>query len=290
MRKHPAAPILKLLILSLVLTPAIARSQETGSSPVHWAYSAYFGTGWYSVAGDRDVYVVRMTPRWTLKEPSLDADGGRSIGIYVKSPVSVGLDTFDYNDPADAVDIDNVSFLSVNPGIDIEVPINDIWTLRPYASIGYGQELGGSDSAWAYWAGVKSRLAFRSGKLNWRLINLLGFVGYTPDEGPSDTIWPAMAGLEFDYPVGKPRGDADQLLLHWHVAYSVFGDSLNFTDTPTVNWDITDQLEIGAAIGRRDSPIRIWFMKFDRLGLGYRASSSGDLKGIMFVFRSMFDE
>jgi len=290
MQKHLTAPTLGLLAASLVLMPTTGETQETGPSPVHWAYSAYFGTGWYSVAGDRDVFVVRMTPRWTLKEPSLDADGGRRLGIYVKAPISVGLDTFEYDAPLGAADIENVSFLSVNPGVDIEIPINRIWSLRPYASIGYGQELGGSDSAWTYWAGVKSRLAFRSGKLNWRLINLLGIVGYKPDEGPSDSIWPAMAGLEFDYPVGQPRDDADQKLLHWHLAYTVIGDDLTFSGNPTVNRDITDQWEFGAAIGREDSPIRIWFMKFNRLGLGYRTSSNGDLKGVVFVFRSMFDE
>ena len=48
--------------------------------------------------------------------------------------------------------------------------------------------------------------------------------------------------------------------------------------------------ELGAALGGRDSPIQIWFMKFDRLGLGYRTSSNGDLRGITFVFRSKFDE
>jgi len=99
-----------------------------------------------------------------------------------------------------------------------------------------------------------------------------------------------MAGLEFDYPVGQPQDDADQKLLHWHLAYTMIGDDLTFSGNPTVNRNITDQWEFGAAIGREDSPIRIWFMKFNRLGLGYRTSSNGDLKGVMFVFRSMFDE
>ena len=288
MRKVPTAPTLMLLLGTLLL-PAAAVAQETPPASVHWAYSAYFGTGWYRVSGDRDVFVVRMTPRWTWSEPSLDGPGKRKIGLYFKTPVSVGLDRFDYDDVLGAAELDNVSFLSVNPGIDIEIPINDIWSLRPYASVGYGQELDGSDSAWTYWAGVKSRVSFQSGKLNWRLLNQVGFVGYTPNEGPDDTIWPVMAGLEFDYPLGKPRDDGDQLLLHWYGTYTLFGNDLEFTGNPTVDTEITDQWEIGAAIGRRDSRIPIWFLNFDMLGLGYRTSSNGDLKGITFVFRSMFD-
>jgi len=283
-------PIWTLLAASLVLAPATGEPQETGPSPVHWAYSAYFGTGWYSVSGDRDVYVVRMTARWTLSEPTLDADGNRSVGIYLKAPVSVGLDDFSYDDVIGAAEVDNVSFLSLNPGIDIEVPINSKWSLRPYASIGYGQAFDSSDSAWSYWGGIKSRLDLHSGRFNWRLLNQVGFVGYTPDEGPSDSFWPVMAGFEFDYPVGAERDDGERLLLHWHATYSVFADDLEFSGNPTVDQSITDQWEIGAAIGRRESPIKIWFLNFDRLGLGYRTSSNGDLKGITFVFRSEFDQ
>jgi hypothetical protein len=47
---------------------------------------------------------------------------------------------------------------------------------------------------------------------------------------------------------------------------------------------------LGLALGKRDEPTDIWFLKFDRLGLGFRASSNGDLKGITFIARSLFDE
>ena len=290
MQKHFTAPILGLLAASLVLMPMTGETQETVPGPVHWAYSAYFGTGWYQVTGDRDVFVVRMTPRWTWSDASLDADGSRAFGVQFKIPVSVGLDQFAFDDALDAVNVDNVSFLSVNPGIDIEIPINSVWSLRPYASIGHGQALGSSESAWTYWGGIKSRVEFRSGKFNWRLLNQVGLVGYTPNKGPSDSFSPLMAGFEFDHPMRSSADNSQQLLLYWHASYTVFGDDLVFSGNPTVNRDITDQWEIGAAIGREDSPIRIWFMKFNRLGLGYRTSSNGDLKGIAFVFRSMFDE
>ncbi len=290
MQRFLTAPILGLLAVSLVLLPATGAAQETGPSPVHWAYSAYFGSGWYRVSGDRDVFVVRMTPRWTWSDASLDANGSRAIGTYFKLPVSVGLDQFEFDDALDAVDVDNVSFLSINPGVDVEIPINDVWSLRPYVSIGHGQALGSSESAWTYWGGVKSRFELHSGKFNWRLLNQIGFVGYTPNTGPSDSFWPLMAGFEFDYPVASADDPGRQMLLHWHASYTVFGDDLEFSGNPTVNRSISDQWELSAALGRRDSPIRIWFLNFDRLGLGYRSSSNGDLKGITFVFRSMFDE
>lgn len=289
MRGALTAPIVKLLAACLLL-PTLGFAQEPAPASVHWAYSAYFGSGWYRVVGDRDVFVVRMTARWHQSEASIDSDGNRTLGYHWKFPVSLGLDSFDYDDPLGAADLDNVAFLSVNPGIDIEIPVNSTWSLRPYASIGYGEELGGGQSAWTYWAGLKSRFSFQAGRLDWHLLNQVGFVGYTPSDGPDDTIWPVMAGLEFDYPLGEPTDDRDQTLLHWYGSYTVFGNDLEFTGDPTTNIDITDQWEVGAAIGRRNSPISIWFLNFDRLGLGYRVSSNGELKGVTFVFRSFFDE
>ena len=121
-------------LLSLTMVSVAANGQEEPSTGIHWAYSAYFGTGWYSVGPDRDVFVFRVTPGWQLQETSIDA-----------------------------VDFDNVAFLSANPGVDIEIPVNRIWWLRPYASLGYGTALNGSESAPSYWAGVKSRVTLHSG-------------------------------------------------------------------------------------------------------------------------------
>jgi len=281
--------VLKLIAVTL-LWPAAAIGQEPPAASIHWAYSAYFGTGWYRVEDDRDVYVVRMTPRWALSEPSFDGPGKRSVGIYLKAPVTVGLDNFSYDDVIDAVDLDNVASMSINPGIDVEIPVNNIWSLRPYASVGYGHAFGSGESAWTYWGGIKSRVSFQAGKLNWGLLNQVGFVGYTPGEGSSDAIWPVMIGAEFDHPVGAARPNDDQTHLHWHATYTAFRDDLDFSGNPIVDRPVSDQWEFGVAIRRRDSPISIWFLDFDMLGLGYRLSSSGNLKGITFIFRSVFDE
>ena len=47
--------------------------------------------------------------------------------------------------------------------------------------------------------------------------------------------------------------------------------------------------ESGMSFRKAEGRIKILFLKFDRLGLAYRFSTSGDFKGISFVFRSTFD-
>lgn len=283
--------LLKLLsgLACLMLACAESGAQETTTDSIHWAYSSYFGSGWYTIGADQEAFVLRMTPRWEKQEASFSEDGERTIGIEFLFPITVGLDKFSLGDIPGAADPDNLASLSVTPAIDIIVPVTERWWLRPYAAIGWGFVLDGSESAWTYSTGVASRYTFEHGKLNWALVNSLSFVGSTPSNGPSDNFWPLMAGLEFDYPLGSLKLDDEQVLLAWHGTYTSFEGSLDvLLEDPTIE-PITDQWEFGVAFRKRNGRIKIGWFKFDRLGIGYRFSSSGDLKGIKFIFRSVFD-
>ena len=283
--------LLRLLILPvcLCLSFAESRAQETTNNAVHWAYSSYFGTGWYQVNGERDVFVLRMTPRWELREADFAEHGAKTIGIELSFPITLGLDKFDLDDIPGAVDPDNLASLSVTPGIDITVPISERWALRPYASLGWGSLLNGSESAWTYWGGVRSRYTFQNGNLDWALINSVAYVGFSPSAGSSQDFWPLMAGLEFDYPFGNHKMGGEQLFLSWHGMYTSFEDDLDMVLADGTIDPITDQWEFGLSFRQGKKRIKIWFLSFDRLGLAYRFSSSGDLKGISVVFRSMFE-
>ena len=280
---------MSLLALLSIFAGSLAHAQELDANSIHWAYSAYFGSGWYQVEGEQDVYVLRMTPRWTTREYAIDDFGNRDMGVKIKAPITAGLNTFDFEDLPGTVELENLASLSITPGVDLEIPITKRWLLRPFASLGWGTLLDGSESSWTYWGGIKSRYAFQSGKLGWALLNSVGFVGYSPSNGPSEAFWPLSIGLEFDYPVFGPTDEGDQLVFYWHANYTTFEDDVDFdADIGKVD-PITDQWEFAMALGKRDKPIKIWFMRFDRLGLGYRASSNGELKGINFVFRSLFE-
>jgi hypothetical protein len=285
----PDRTLTGLLVLSGLIGASPSSAQIQPPANVHWAYSAFFGTGWYSVEGDRDVFILRLTPEWELSESSLE-NGERQLGWYLRLPVSTGLDQFDVDELIEAVDLDNVSFLSINSTLEVEVPVNDVWALRPYASIGYGQVLNSSEYAWTYWAGIKSRVTLHAGPTStWHLINQVGYVGYTPGKGKDDSFWPAMAGLEVSHPVGRTADGSRRWLLHWKVGYTYFGDDVIFSRAPSAGQDITDEWEVGAGYGRRDGRIKIWFLSFDRLGIDYRTSSNGALSGITFFFRSAFE-
>ena len=268
---------------------SVAHAQDASAGSVHWAYSAYFGTGWYEIGDDRDVYTLRVMPRWTLREASLSEGGKRELGIEFRLAITAGVDSLTLEDIPGVIAPDNLAGLSATPGIDITVPITDRWTLRPYASIGWGKLLNNSESAWTYWAGIKSRYTFSRGKLDWALVNSFGYVGYTSNLGPSEEFWPLMAGLEFDLPFGDYRVDDEPLLISWHGLYTTFENDLNLDIIGSSRAAITDQWEFGLSLRKETSPIKITWFSFDRLGLAYRFSSAGELKGISLVFNSAFD-
>lgn len=57
-----------------------------------------------------------------------------------------------------------------------------------------------------------------------------------------------------------------------------------------INTDpISDEWEVGVAVGKSTSRFEFSFLKFERQGLGYRFSSNGELSGITFIVRSVFD-
>ena len=288
---RPPGIMASLLLLSACVTLPVplARAQDFDSSSVHWAYSSYFGTGWYRVNGNRDVFVFRTIPRWELREAGIAEDGTRKVGIELRFPITAGLNSFIIDDFAGTVDPDNLASLSVTPGVDVTIPVTPRWALRPFASLGWGTILNEDESAWTYWTGIKSRYTFHSGKLDWALLNSLAYVGYDPRDGPSDDFWPLMAGLEFDYQLGTFWLSGDPVVLNWHATYTTFENDLDILQESGSTRAITDQWEIGIAFSKKDQRIRIWRFHFDRLGLAYRFSTAGDLEGINVVFRSVFD-
>ena len=281
-----------LQFLCLILAAPVLQAQAVlpaGSEPpkqVHWAVGAFFGTGWYRVDDNRSVYVLRIPPRQTLSRASLDEDGNRQLGIEIQYPVSLGLNKLD--EIPDFVEFDNYSTISFTPGVQVEVPINPRWSLRPYAHVGYGWESETQEGAAIWYGGVKSRYLLSDSRSRWSLLNGLFFAGYKPEFEDRGQYASLMAGLEAKHPIQSFRLDDDPLYLNWYLTYDWFFDELSFhIDAERVE-SFRDQWELGLALGKRDAPIKIWFMSFEHIGLAYRWSSDANFNAITVNFRSPF--
>jgi hypothetical protein len=281
-----------LLLMVLVLLPHAAFSAEavtTAEDParqVHWAMGAFFGTGWYRVDNNRNVYILRVPPSQTLRESSIDTNGKRALGIEIQYPVSFGMHNLDALD--DFLDFDNYATVSFTPGVQVEIPVTEKWYLRPYANLGWGTELSSNDSAWIFYGGIKSRYRLGGDQVDWSLLNSLNYAGYNPDVGSRGKYGSFMTGLEFDHPLKGLSWGGEDLWLNWHLTYNYMFDAINFHIADDQVESVRDQWELGLALGKGSKKMKFWFLKFEHVGLSFKTSSNGVYQAISVNMRSPF--
>jgi hypothetical protein len=290
--KCPASLLAGLAFLSCAVSvevPAQAappRIQQDPARQVHWAMGAFFGTGWYRVDSNRSMFIMRIPPRQTLHDSSIDESGKRELGLEIHYPLTLGLHKLD--DLPDIVDFGNFATLSFTPGVQLEIPVTKDWYLRPFVHLGWGIETSTSDSAWIYYGGIKSRYRLGSGKSDWSLLNAVNYAGYNPDFGNRGKFGSFMSGLEFKQPLKNFKLDGDATWLNWHITYNHFFDKLNFHVSEDRVESVDDQWEIGLALGKGSRKLKIWFISFEHVGLSYKWSSNGHYRAISVNLRSPF--
>lgn len=281
--------LLLVLALGSLPRPVVAQEAEPFEPTIHWAYASFFGTGWYKINDQRSGFIVRAPLRWTVGEARIDEDSERQIAYTIRLPFTLGLARLDFEDIAGILDPDNLATASANISVDADIPITQRFHIRPVAEVGYSTIIDDSDWAWTYRAEVKTRTTFEAGKLDWALLFDYGIVGYEPNRGESDDFEFAAAGVEFGYPVDWFGSGDGQPMLYWHLTYTEFLDEIEVRTGLEEFDSVANYWQAGIALGKREKPVRIWRLSFDRLGLAYNLSTTGELRGIKFVFRSLYD-
>lgn len=286
---RPLATLALGVKISLCTAAFSTQAADSADHFVHWAYSAYFGTGWYQIGDRQDTFVLRFSPRWQGGETALNDRLGDQVNVQLRLPVTLGLHELDARNFSGAFDIDNFASVSLTPGIEVEIPLTERWTLKPYAYAGWGTEISADEQAWIYWSGLKSRFTFGDDDRSWSLLNAITYLGYSADDDQSSDAVGIMAGLAFQTPAPFSLFDGAPSRLHWHGTYTAYVDSLDFNLGRLPDAKIDGEWEIGAAISRVNGRIRFGRFELDRIGLAYRFSDRGDFEGISLEFRSFFD-
>ena len=117
----------------------------------------------------------------------------------------------------------------------------------------------------------------------------VGAAGHSPNTGSSQSFNYVSVAAERGHgtPWKTPAGE--QINLHWQLVYTDFLGSLDLDPRPENVISVDRSWQLSAAIARADQPIRLWLLKFDRLGIGYQFSPSSDYKGVKFFLRAFYD-
>jgi hypothetical protein len=277
-------------VLGLTLAGGAAFGQaDDAPSIIPWAYSAFFGTGVYEIEGGEETYAFRYAPGWRLREASIDEHGERTIGIKLKFPVSLSLQELDLAAIGATLEFDNVSTITVVPGVEIDVPMGPRWSLKPFAYVGWGTDTDLDASAWVYWTGIKSRVRFAAEGFDWALVNSLTYAGYRDDDDERSAVLPLLTAFEFDRPLANKRIRNETVHLHWHVGYTEYLNEVEIFTSDLREVDVENEWEVGMAFSTGAEPLRLWRLHWDRVGISYRFSSDREFRGVGLFFSSLFD-
>ncbi len=279
---------MKPVITALLACPLIAAAEPAADPPetVHWAFSSFFGTGWYQVEDNRSVFVFSIPPRQTLSRASYD-DGHRELGWEIHYPLTLGLHNMDFEDLPGITLTDNFGTASFTPGVEVEIPVNRRLSLRPFAKGGIGKQFETGETAWIWEAGIKSRYTIQSEHVEWSLLGNVHVAGHNASDSDSDKLSSVLLGIEAGHPL--QRAFAGQAWnAHWHAAYTLLKTELRFDNGDGTSTPIDDIIELGFALSLRDRPFNFWLWKPHRLGLGIKFSPDGDFSALTFTSRSWF--
>lgn len=283
----------QLRFLIVLLGPVAAWGQD---DTIHWAYASYFGFGRYSLDGQVDTTVISATPGRVQRRPESNDDGTRRMGIRIRVPISIGAHELSSLDGIGDISLRSVNAISVVPGVEVELPMTQRWSLKSLAYAGFGTETRGGDDARIFHIGIRSRLRFERPKGLLYFVSGLERFGYSASGGASDAISAVIAGFEVERPLANKRLGGEPLAIHWHIHYSDYVESLGLS-LSTLDLSALDiqpssidrEWEVGTAFSRRGSRLSFGKLAVDRVGLAYRFDGDGQFSGIGVTFSSLFD-
>jgi hypothetical protein len=279
-RRSGANPLLALAAVLLLAAAANAASAQGLVRDFNWAYAAAYGTGKYRLGDGSTITVARLPFHWTWREP--DSGHGCRCGAKLLLPVTVGVENFDLEELPE-----HTNELGFFPGIEVELPRTEHWTLKVSGQAGRGvRKDGARETARLYGAGLRSRYAWPDAPGGPALIAGLYWSAYRMPGEPSRTLARFSTGAEFDVRVGHWKFAHEPMHLMPHVLADWYFDPLDIEPILSGSANrVRLEWEVGLAAGR-DDPFSVLGVKFDRVGLAVRSSEHSH--GVRIYFASIF--
>jgi len=242
---------------------------------LNYSFAVWVGSGVYKVSSaDKRFAVLRVPLSYTLRTAQYDkpdlADG---LGYKLLLPA-----VFAAEEESDT----NFTFgaAAFVPGLEIQIPINAYWTLKPFGQFGVGKDTAGGDSRYIYGGGVRSLVSFPWEKFVFGIGNSM-ILAEDRDSSKNESRGFSMleAGLDVQHPLGFSFLNRD-IDVGLFIVISRFFNRVDFLedggDTERVNLIYTAGLTFGAK-----KPVSIWKFDVDRVGIDYRWGNAG-FRGIGF--------
>ena len=206
MRKN--LPLATIRVLLIYLTAAIALIGEGGIVPTqagddpddlfNYSFAVWIGSGVYKVKNaDKRFAVLRAPFAYTLRPAQYDKAAFRDkLGLRLLLPAIVAVE--------DETDTDfTFGAAAFVPGLEVQIPVNKYWTLKPFGQFGAGKDTAGGDLQYIYGGGARSLVSFPWKKFNFGIGNSIIFAEDRDSTSKESSGFSMLeAGLDVSHPIG----------------------------------------------------------------------------------------
>ena len=235
-------------------------------------YESGYGLGGFGT-GNQSVSSLQIPLSFRVREKEQ-----HGWGLRLRVPVTFGVRNFD-DDPISA--LDEIKTLSVVPTAEFELPMDDTWTLIPFAGAGVSHEFESSLTQWLGNAGVKLRAdhPWRGNQLTFATALRYGFeIG--SDGFGFDDFGRTELGIDLFREIGSNVG-GHHLTPGVYSRAFLYWDDVTFVNPSTGAVTIGDEYEVGLSIGTAPG-IDVLGLGLPRTFIGYRFGDG--LSGIRITF------
>jgi hypothetical protein len=248
-------------------------AQDSEEDFINYSYLTSIGIGGYNVA-DRDAVAFQIPFSFQLRPMEED-----QLGIKLLLPVTVASLESEVTNIGGFVVPKDAQVVGVNPGVELQIPVTQEWTLKPFTRLGFGRDVSGGDGSLIFAIGLKSRYAIPWRKFQFALGTGIFYDAFKPESGDKKDYASVGVGWDTIYPLGFNLWD-QEANIGGYFAYYYFFDNLEFIQSSNTYLEINDQYEVGLTLGVYDH-ISLWFLKLQRFGIAYRFGE--DLKAIRLI-------
>jgi len=272
-------------VLLICVTAAIVLLTEGGLAPsqadddpddsLNYSFAVWVGSGAYKVKGaDKRFAVLRGPFAYTLRQAEYNKDTFLDkLGFRLLLPALVGI-----QEETDT----NFTFgtAAFVPGLEVQIPVNKYWTLKPFGQFGAGKDTAGGNLQYIYGGGARSLVSLPWKKFNFGIGNSI-VLAEDRDSASNEKNGFSMleAGLDVSHPIGFSFLNR-ALDVGIFFVVSRFFNRVDFLQDGGETERVNRIYNIGVTLGTRES-VSIWKIDFDRVGIDYRWGNAG-FRGIGF--------
>jgi hypothetical protein len=283
MRKNLHLKTIGVLLLYVTVALALiteggiiaARAGDDPGDLLNYSFAVWLGSGVYQVkSADKRFAVLRAPFAYTLRDAQYDkAAFLDKLGFRLLLPALVAVEEETDSD----FTFGSAAFV---PGLEVQIPINKYWTLKPFGQFGAGKDTAGGDLQYIYGGGARSLVSFPWKKFNFGIGNSI-ILAEDRDSISKESSGFSMleAGLDVSHPIGLSfRNRALDAGIFFVLRR--FFNRVDFLEDGGETERVNRIYTIGVTLGARES-ISIWKIEFDRVGIDYTWGNAG-LRGIGF--------